>query len=728
MDILHLDLETTSACDITLGSYRYACDPSTRILMFAIAADDEEPVLWNSLDPDCRESKDALALLSQGIAQGLPIYSHNAQFELALSTYRLLADCGIEPPHIDQWRCTLAMCRRAAAPESLAESSKFFGLNAPKDPRGKALIGIFSDQRKPVKVKSPEGLLANTYNPLAGITLEPGTFAGAWQRETDSPLGELVIPWDWTVKLHGAGTEMTVRDAWELFKAYCRQDVRVEQELHRTIKHFELRGDVLASFQFDLRMNWRGVPVNVPALKNAQGFVVRQQEKLGRQFKELTGLEHTQRDAVQKWLQARGYDADNMQAATVDTALKNPENLTAEAHNALLIRSGITFSALTKIPAMIDSVCPDGRVRGTTQWHAARTGRAGGRIIQPHNFRKSTIGGEEHLCYRMLCEGWDDSWIEEMWDSPLEAVASSIRHFIQPAEGGFYDLDFVGVESIAGPWLCGQKDKIESILRGEDQYKVMASRIAFNCKYEEVTKEQRQVGKVLELQCIYGTGAKGMRNSLAAMGVYRTRAECKVYVDGFRKTFNKYPEAWNTIEDAAKKAIANPGKIYLACEDKIQFQCGRVASIPYLTARLPSGRKLYYPHPTVKPQWKPYDEEEMEEEPWKREEKGYWIDSLSYYGKQPNKSIWGRVHTWGSKIFENLSQAICVDLLNTACIAAERVGYPICLIVHDQALCETAKSSGNLAHFKEVFCTKDEWAHDLPLSASGDEVPYYLKD
>ena len=702
MNIYHLDYETTSACDISLGGYRYACDPSTRILMFAIAKDDGEPLLWSITDKD----PEALAMLQEAIETRSPIYSHNAQFEIAVSTYRMLKDIGIEPPHIDQWRCTLAMCRRAAAPESLAEAAKFFGLNAPKDPRGKALIGVFSDQSKAVTLTSPTGEKVTSSSPIL-----------------DSP-----VLWDWAVQLKGAGVTMTVREAWELFCDYCRQDVRVEQELHHTIKHFELRGDVLASFQFDLRMNWRGVPVNVPALKNAREFVARQQEKLGRQFKDLTGLDHTQRGAVQDWLQKRGYQGDNMQAATVDAALENPESMTPEAQKALKLRSGITFAALAKIPAMIESACPDGRVRGTTQWHAARTGRAGGRIIQPQNFRKSTIGGQEHLCYKMLCEGWDDSWIEDMWDSPLEAVASSIRHFIQPAESGFYDLDFVGVESIAGPWLCGQKDKIESILRGEDQYKVMASRIAFNCKYEEVTKEQRQVGKILELQCIYGTGARGMRNSLAAMGVYRTKAECKVYVDGFRKTFSKYPEAWNTIETAAKKAIANPGKIYLACEDKIQFQCGRVASISYLTARLPSGRKLYYPHPTVKPQWKPYDADEMEEEPWKREEKGYWIDALSYYGKLPNKSIWGRVHTWGSKIFENLTQALCVDLLNTACIEAERKGYPICLIVHDQALCETAKTTGCLEDFKRVFCTKDEWAHDLPLSASGDEVPYYLKD
>lgn len=703
---IHLDYETTSACDITLGSYRYACDPTTRILMFAVAKDDGEPILWDSSNPDGEESQAALSLVRDAIETGDLIYAHNAQFELAVSHYRLLADTGISPPHIDQWRCTLAMCRRAAAPESLSEASKFFGLDAPKDPRGKALIGIFSDQSKKVKLTHTDGTTSESVSPI----LEP------------------TIPWDAMVQLKGAGVTLTVREAWGLFCAYCKQDVRVEQELHRKIGHFELRGDVLRSFQFDLRMNFRGVPVNVPALKNANGLVDRLKVKLGDRFREITGLEHSQRDAVQAWLRERGYRGDNMQSATVDAALENPVGMTPEAVEALRTRSMISFAALAKIPTMLDAVCPDGRVRGTVQWHAARTGRAGGRIIQPQNFRRSTVKGEEHLCYRMICEGWDDHWFEELWGSPLEAVASSIRHFIHPHEGDFYDCDFVGVESIGGPWLCGQIDKLESILRGEDQYKVMASRIAFKCGYDEVTKEQRQVGKVLELQCIYGTGARGMRNSLANMGVTRTIPECRAYVNDFRSTFSKYPEAWDQIEKAAKYVIANPGEKKSACDGKLEFACGKAAGIPYMTMRLPSGRKLYYPHPAVKPEFKRYDEEEMEEEPWKREERGYWIDAISFYGKVQTTNKWGRIHTWGSRLFENATQALCVDLLNRGCIEAEDRGFPICMIVHDQALCETSAATGSLEEFMSAFCTKDEWAADLPLSASGDTAPYYLKD
>lgn len=51
MSIFHLDYETSSEADISFGAYRYASDPSTRILMFAVAENDGEPLLWRFDDP-----------------------------------------------------------------------------------------------------------------------------------------------------------------------------------------------------------------------------------------------------------------------------------------------------------------------------------------------------------------------------------------------------------------------------------------------------------------------------------------------------------------------------------------------------------------------------------------------------------------------------------------------------------------------------------------------------
>lgn len=700
----HLDYETTSVCPITYGTYRYAADPSTRILMFAIAEDDGEPLLWDFLDPYCDESLAAEELARRASEPADPIYAHNSQFELAISHYRLKTDVGIAPPHLDQWRCTLAMCRRAAAPESLEKAAIFFGLDNPKNPAGKTLIRVFSDQTAKVKLTLPDGS----------------------KRDSFSPVLESPIPWD--ARLTVAGEQITVRQAWEDFKEYCRQDVRVEQELHRRIKHFELRGPVLDSFQFDLRMNFRGVPVNVPALQFADGLVNRLQAKLGKRFEDITGVAPSRRDAVLQWLLKRGYPEDNLRAGTVEAVLADPPpTMAPEAVRALRLRSQVSFAALKKIPAMLNSVCPDGRVRGTTQWHSARTGRPGGRIIQPQNFKKSTIGEEAHLCYRMIQEEWQDVWFEELWESPLEAVASSIRHFIQPHEGRLLDLDYDAVEAKITPWLAGDTAKLQSILDGVDPYKRIASMV-FDTPYDAVTKDQRTVAKPIELGCCFGVGGKGLRTSLATMfKVERSLKECREYVKIYRDNHPETVGAWRSIEDAAKFAIRNPGKSQDACDGKLSFKCGKVSGVPYLTMRLPSGRRLYYPYPEIKDEFKKYDEDEMQEEPWKAAEKGYWVESIRFYGKQMTGVHWGRVPTWGSRLFENAVQATGADLLNRGCVEAERRGFPICMIVHDQALCEEVLASGSLEEFTEALCTKDDWAADFPLTAAGETTDYYLK-
>jgi len=727
MSIYHLDFETASECDISLGAYRYASDPSTRILMFAIAEDAGEPLLWRFDDPYSEEALLAEEMLRKAVSSGSRIYAHNAQFEVAISTYRLEADLGIKPPALEQWRCTLAMCRRAAAPESLAAAAEFFDLGDQKNPIGKALIGVFCDLTSSVILVPPAGMKdPDTIKPLKNGKTTVGKKPN--NRKSNSPIFDDEVLWEWEIKV--AGGMMPVRTAWEAFCAYCKQDVKVEQGLHVRLNHFELKGDVLDSFQFDLRMNWRGVPVNQSALRNALVIVENLKEKLNARFERMCGLQASQRDRKLEWLRERGYPEDNMQAGTVEKILENPpESMTPMAVEVLKVHSLISFSALAKIPTMNNAACPDGRVRGTMQWHAARTGRAGGRIIQPQNFRKSTIGDEAHACYAMICDQWDTFYFEEFWDSPLEAIASSIRHFIQPHEGSFYDADYAGVEARITPWLCGDTAKLGLILQGIDLYKRTASMI-FDMPYESITKAQRTDAKPVELGCCFGVGGKGLRDAMAKppFNLTRTLAQCKEYVKKYREGHVETVQAWKDIEESAKAAIKYPGKKFTACEGRLSFTCGRTAGIPYLAMSLPSGRRIYYPQPKVKATWKPYDDEDMLEDAWKREEGGYWIDQISFYGKIRESNKWGRVGTWGSRMFENAVQAIGADLLNRGCVEAERRGFPITMIVHDQAICETSKTSGTLEEFVAALCTKEPWAETFPLEASGAITPYYLKE
>jgi len=692
--------------------------------MFAIAKDEGEPVLWDFLQPDCTESHEATTMLEEALAAQALIYAHNYQFELAVSHYRLVEDVGVSgTPIKENYRCTQAMCRKAAIPESLGKAAAFLGLDQQKENIGKDLIGGFSKQRDLTRLHPPVGAI----DPDTILPMKRGGFTKGKKpknRKSASPVLDAEILWDWQVKV---GSElMTVRKAWELFKDYCRQDVRTEREVHRKLHKFELTGQALKSFLFNLSMNDKGVPVNITALKHAQRLIKQYEKRAHLRFKNMTGLRPTQGKKFKPWLQERGYFRDDLQAITVEDFLQDyGDLLTEEAHAALSLYQLLNFAALAKVPAMLNSACDDGYVRGTLMWHGARTGRATGKIIQPQNFKKATM--QTMLAYQMICDGCSLEDLMELWGSPLEVIACCARHFIQLPGTDFYDADFVGVEARLTPWCVDDVVKLQSILDGVDPYKRIATMV-FDVPYEEVTKAQRTISKPVELGCCYGVGGQGLQNGLAG-APYNTKVslkECKRIVKIYRDNHPETVAGWREIEDAVKLAIKE-GKSSTILNGRVKVGQVKTAGLKYFVLQLPSGRRLYYPSPEIKPKWVEYTLKEMAEDEWKAKQKGYWRDEIRFMGQRPNNAGWGRIATYGSRLFENIVQAMGADLLDEGCISAVEAGFDIFLIVHDQALCY-AHPVLTLKQFEEAFCSVGDWAATFPLAADGAVVPFYMKE
>ncbi len=81
------------------------------------------------------------------------------------------------------------------------------------------------------------------------------------------------------------------------------------------------------------------------------------------------------------------------------------------------------------------------------------------------------------------------------------------------------------------------------------------------------------------------------------------------YVRKFRAKFSGYKTRWDEMENAAKAAILD-GTATKVCGGRMAFGRVRYAGIEYLVMKLPGGRRMYYPHPTVKRVFRKYDEEE----------------------------------------------------------------------------------------------------------------------
>lgn len=677
--IYHLDYETRSAIDLTeVGAFKYAQHHSTRILIASLAKGDGKPATWSVLDPDNAD----FALLADELAHDPDpvVYAHNSQFEAALTEF-----ChdgpGLRVP-ASAWRCTAAMARRAGLRSKLEHLSEDLGLVMAKDPKGKALIRFFS---------IPEE-------------------GGAFNEPKDHP------------------------EKFAAFVSYCERDVEAEQEVGAKLAFFDLKGEALKVFQFDSRLNRRGIPVNVPALWHAKAIIDEVDARLGKQFYELTGLRQAQRAKVFAWLQARGYTGADMTSDTVAEQLLRtdwePAPYTgdapdggmgrdalareyARAREALRLYSQLAFAAAKKVEAMLASVCEDGTVKGSFLYYGAGTGRWAGRGIQPQNFKKPTIPvADLPAAFDLIASGSATAEVLElMFGVPaLETVASCVRNFIGP-DGGLLDADYAAIEARIVNWGAGQDDVLDLFRKGADLYIRMAARI-YGIPEAQVPKKgnMRQLGKAAILGCGYGMGAKKFYETCLSWGIEVSADLAEQAVKAYRSTHPKVTAFWRDLDWAAKDAVQNPGKWFLAAGGKARFIVREAAGMPYLFMVLPSGRAVAYPKPEVKRVFKEAFNDHIEE--------------LSYWGQV--KSFMGRIGIYGGKWAENWTQAVAADVMATGATNAEAAGFDVFALIHDQAL--AANDPRGVKPFVAALTKMPDWADGMPLAAEGNWATYYTKD
>ena len=90
-------------------------------------------------------------------------------------------------------------------------------------------------------------------------------------------------------------------------------------------------------------------------------------------------------------------------------------------------------------------------------------------------------------------------------------------------------------------------------------------------------------------------------------------------------------------------------------------------------------------------------------------------------GKSGNR----RETTYGSKLVENVCQAIAGDILVNGILKASERGYEIFSLIHDEALAHNHPDG--IEGLNEALCDAPDWLVDFPLVAEGDLVRSYRK-
>lgn len=714
--ILHLDYETRSLADLPkVGGWRYAFDPSTEILCIGIAEERGDPVVWTPWNHD----RKAEALMREMGKPETIIYAHNATgFEVPITDALFEKTTGFKAPRHHQWRCTAAMGRRAALPSSLKRLAEALKLTNQKDDKGGGLIRKFS---------IPNG--------KTGMCVEP---------EEDM-------------------------EAFQQFCEYCRQDVRVEQEIHQKLKDFELKGFPLQTFLLDLEINSRGFPVNLEALRKAQVIVEKESARISAQFEQLTGLSPNQNAKFLAWLKERRYERENLQSGTLEEVIEDEDfDPSSEVGKALLLKKRISFASLKKIPAMLACAGPhDNRVRGTLTFHGAGTGRWSASLVQPQNFKRPTIDETEDA-YAAIQEGVDPAWLETMYGSSLEVVSSCIRHFIHDVEGGpMLDADYAAIEARALAWQANEKWKLEVFNTHGKIYEATACQMfGMDMKeFDDYKKENgknhpaRQKAKQGELACGYAGGV-GALLKMGALKQGLKEEELPDIVKQWREANPNIKALWGATEQAAMHAVRNPMK-KISFGVRCHFFTAKTAGMNYMFMVLPSGRRIAYPEPKIEKMltweveriitlpdgtkekvttWGKLLNPSPEQIAFKRlligKDQGSegtiksvkLSDVITFYGQLPKTVNWGRVVTHGGVLVENLCQGVCADFMAHGAINASRAGYEICALIHDEALAYYHPEKGqSLEEFVTLLTKLPEWAEGMPLKAEGDVVKFYKK-
>ncbi len=692
---LWLDLETYSDVPIAHGTHIYAANAEVMLLAWAI---DDSPVAVLDLTAAPAWPEPLTAALADPAVE---VWAHNSHFDRTVLRSALPEVC----PPAERWRDTMVQALTHSLPGALGSLCEVLQVptDKAKDKAGKQLIQLFCKPR-PVNSKTRRA------------------------------------------------TRETHPTEWARFVEYAALDIDAMREVHRRLPAWNYKGAELSLWHLDQRINDRGVAIDLDLVRCAIASVDTAQASLAKRTQALTEgqVESTlKRDKLLAYvLQEHGVDLPNTQMSTLERRIADPD-LPPALRELLGIRLQASSTSTAKYKTLAKGTSADGRLRGTLQFAGAgRTRRWAGRLFQPQNLPRPTLEQEDiDVGIGAMKSGCADL----LFDNVMQLASSAVRGTIVAPKGKKLVIaDLSNIEGRDQAWLAGESWKLRAFRdfdagTGPDLYKLAYGK-SFGVRPEDVTKDQRQVGKVQELALGYEGGVGAFVTFAAAYGIdlealaakairaipaetlgqahimlqwHRDQGRnppsdfgltdqawlvCESFKLAWRRAHPAIAKCWEELRNAALQAVEWPGQTVpvLGAQEGL-LKVRRDGN--WLRIGLPSGSVMCYPSPQV-------------------------LDgSLTYMGMNQYSRKWSRLKTYGGKLFENVCQSVARDVMAHNMPAIEAAGYSIVLTVHDEVITEAPDTSDyGPAHLASLLASNPPWAPDMPLAAAGFETDRYKKD
>lgn len=503
-------------------------------------------------------------------------------------------------------------------------------------------------------------------------------------------------------------------DKWAVFREYCKVDVEVCRLVWHACRYAEYPG-MWEEYRTDAIINDRGVGIDTDFVAKACAFKARVAEEAAAEFNRLTGVTNAKSGKqIKQWLASEGVQTDKTDKAAMEEARQRGGLI----EQAIAARENLTKSSLAKYDRM-QEMQVDGRVYGLFQFYgASRTGRFAGRGLQPQNFPRNSM---PDLDGERAGVKWGDYEVwREYHDRPADTLSQLLRTaFVPRPDHVFAVADYSAIEARVLSWLAGEAWR-QRVFEGSGKiYEATAAQM-FHVPLESVTKDSplRARGKIADLALGYGGGVEALKRMGAEKAGVKAE-ELPAIVKRWRNACPAIVRFWDTCETAAASAINNPGKSYrlLGNGNGVRFRVVQplLQAVPSLEITLPGGRRLYYVNPSLELVGNRY--------------------RIRYYEEDETSKRWIKKDTYGGKLTENITSAICRDLLTNALNGLQEEGYRIVMHVHDEVVAEvkleaTSRSDPQtrLSSIIKQMCGKPVWADGIPLTAAGFISSYYKKD
>jgi DNA polymerase len=663
MNTLWCDFETRSRCDLPgRGVYNYMQDASTEVLCMSYAFDDEDVQTWTPDQPFPQKVSDA-------ILSGVQIRAHNAAFERLLFWYVICPDFKVPEPALEQFYCTAAQARANCAPGSLEDVGRFAGASMKKDHRGAALIRALS------------------------VPQADGRF-----REDADLMAEMI--------------------------RYCEQDVLAMRAFSQAMR--DLTDEELADYHINERINDRGLLIDVPLCRAAMKYATREVTETEAEVLTLTDGEVTsvRSPRLREWVwrnvggeahklmqaykdgEARKSLDKNARAALVGFAEENPDEVPAQVAAVIKAADNMFSSSVAKYARMADLADEaDCRLRGAFVFAGgSATGRNSSVGAQLQNMSRKCAKEPEPI-REAIVRGHEI--VPKYGERVTDVLKSMLRPAIKAPNGRLIiSYDWVGIEARMTPWCSGDpaaEATLNVFREGRDIY-VSTAAAMFGKPEDQVTKEERTLGKVAVLACGFGGGVGAFASMGRIYGVVMPESDAKRTVDLWRKANPWARKFWQSLETAALRAVRNPGDIFTA---------GRIAYVyqgKHLWYRLPSGRVLCYPYVR-------FDED----------------GGLSYakaaWKPSADAKEWPRARLWFGVQIENAVQASANCLLRHALRNLNAAGIEVIGSIHDEIIveCDACVADDVGLRMQKIMTAAPDWCTDLPLAVEGAVTERFSK-